>query len=149
MVKINPLIPILVLTGGGLLWYGSRKAKAVGKLQFEPTNVNFSGKFPNYKADLELQITNPSTVPLTVNSIFADILYGDKVIGKIATNQLFSVTPKKQNLISIPIQLKLGQAVASIITSILNKEKLKVFVKGYILSEGVDIPVNVEIPLSA
>jgi LEA14-like dessication related protein len=153
MKKISPLIPLVIVAGGGLFLYARSKKKAVEKLQFEPVNVNLSGKFPSYKADLQLQITNPSSTPLSVASIFADVLFGSgkdlKVIGKIVLDKSFTITPKKQNLITIPVKLNIGQALATIITLLYQKEKPKVFIRGTINSEGIDLPIDTEIPLTA
>jgi LEA14-like dessication related protein len=96
-----------------------------------------------------LQITNPTSVPLSVASIFADVISNEKKIGKIALDKSFNISPKKENLITIPVQIQFGQALASIITMILNKDKVNLSIKGIINSEGTDININEEIPLTA
>ena len=153
LVRMNAkksILPVLLIGGGGfLVWYASRKLKAIDKLQFLPVNFSITGKFPTYKVNLLMQITNPTSVPLSVSSIFADVLQNGKRVGKIALDKSFNISPKKDNLITIPVDIYTGQFIATIISMIANKEKINLTIKGIINSEGSDINIDQEIPLSA
>jgi LEA14-like dessication related protein len=141
------IIPILIF-GGAVYVYAQRKLKAVGKLKISPENISFTGKFPNYKMIIDLLITNPTPTQLSVDNIFADVIVNGTEVGKVILNEKFFIEPKKENIIKVPVVIKLGTAIATMITLLREKKPVKVLLVGTISSEGFDIELNEEIPLS-
>jgi LEA14-like dessication related protein len=141
----------LAAAAGAALYYG-RKKKAGDKLQLLPKGLKLTGKFPSQELEFMLDVVNPSDTSLDVNAIFADVLYNNKVLGRIERTEKIIFAPLKTTKLNLPVKVSASNIPAffSFIKNIAaGKMGVELSVKGIANAEGIETPIEEKYKLSA
>jgi hypothetical protein len=128
--------PILIVLAGFLLLPLLKAKAASGKFQYYINNLEFIKGNPV----LKMEILNPTTQAVKVDSFFATILLNGNDVGTIEQGKPFTVAASKRSMVAFPIRVNpMGAA-----TLALNASKLKNLtfeVKGVARALGVDTAI--------
>jgi len=144
MKKYGVVIGALVV--GAFLYFRS-KAKAGGNVKVYLDGLSLDKSkglsIPNINANFKL--VNPTSTPLSVNSITGEIYYNDNLISNVQNLSKIDIPARAEINYSIKVKTPVISLLSSIISFFVNKKKgvkAKITFKGNINSTGVLIPIE-------
>ena len=126
----------------GLGFVLSKGKKTADKLEYYPKNLELiKGKLV-----FTMEILNPTTNKLKVDSVFAGIFAGKKKIGNIERGESFTLAPKKRTSVSFPVKLN-ALGIAQVLPELIRGKgfDVKFSVKGVARALGIDSPIDDEL----
>jgi len=137
------LLPLGLLALGGAILYFGRTASTVSNLDYDFRAFRLvKPGFPITDAAGTLAINNPNPQRLVVRKLFLNISYAGSVIGTVKVDERRVVDGRSESLISFPISLRVA-AIANRAFDILVLKRLQgVELKGSILVNGVNYPIQ-------
>jgi LEA14-like dessication related protein len=142
-------IKIIFGTGATLLGiYLLRKYSASKKLEYYPAGIKTTGKkISDFKIIFEMEVVNPSYTPLTINNIFLNIYDKGTQLGRINVTTPQEIPANSSTILSLPITMNYG-AIIYFLYEVIAKGKKSVKIAGTINSEGIAVPLNIDIPIN-
>ena len=140
-------IPILLIAGAfGIMFLVSR-ASAAKKLKVnfhnfkieKPVGLNDPTLLVNFRID------NPTSTPLSINSIVGDLFINDKLFSKISQQNPITIKGSNTTIYSVHatvIKEGIKQALLSLFDLIRKKKQVIVRFKGVVSSTGFNIPID-------
>jgi len=130
--------------GAIILYLLSKKSAAKNLLvYFQTLSVKKSGglNFPTIQAVFRL--VNPSSSPLTIDTIAGDIMVNDKLFSTLAQVNPITIAANSETLYSVNIKTPIFNALTTLVQLIRNKTKhIKIDFKGTANSGGILLPIN-------
>jgi len=135
--------PIYWIIGGIAAFIIYRKYKMANSLTYKINGFNISGDITAPVLVISLQIDNPTTVSADIQSINADFLVNNSIVGIVNSNEKQTIAANTSTIINIPISVNLTQAITDVIAIIKNKSA-NINVKGSLTVDFIPIPFDIQ-----
>jgi hypothetical protein len=137
-------IPFIIAGAGLILFYFMSKAKAGKSLKVNFHDILFgsSSGFNIPDMYVRFQIINPSSTPITIDSIVGDVIINGNSFATISNTSKFQIPAKETILYKVKVQIGLLNVATTLYDLYRNKEKFNVTFNGSINSSGLLIPIN-------
>ena len=135
--------PIYWIIGGIAAFIIYRKYKMANSLTYKINGFNISGDITAPVLVISLQIYNPTTVSADIQSINADLLVNNSIVGIVNSNEKQTIAANTSTIINIPISVNLTQAITDVIAIIKNKSA-NINVKGSLTVDFIPIPFDIQ-----
>ena len=144
---MKKFLPILIAAGGVFLAIRYfRKAQTAAILNVKIRNLKLQ---PISQAAIVLEIINPTNTGINFNSITGDLILNDFAVATLNYQQPTTIQANTTRSINLRIKLNPVQLAAFSANRLLSKGKLQTMkFSGNISGEGLNIPLNIEQPLS-
>lgn len=144
---MKKFLPILIAAGGLFLAIRYfRKAQTAAILNVKIRNLKLQ---PINQAAIVLEIINPTNTGISFNSITGDLILNDFAVATLNYQQQTTISANTTRSINLRIKLNPVQLAAFTANRIFAKGKLQTMkFTGNISGEGLNIPLNIEQPLS-
>lgn len=141
-MDLKKVIPYIF--GGAALYLAykfTRKGVTAKTLNVKIANIKL---FPVKNAAVVLSVINPTSTPISFQSITADVLLNGDAFATLNTNKLTTIAANSSVNIDLPIKLNPIEG-AKLALSLLKKPAGYVLnVNGTINSDNINFPINVE-----
>jgi hypothetical protein len=141
---MNPLI----LAAAAYLYSAKRTEKAAGKLQFQPSAVNYDKTAKSLK--VTFSVLNPTNKTVKIQSVFGTIFAGDDAIGTIEQGAAFDIKKLGRSTVTIPAKINPVGLAKLLAKVILYKGKYKIpdaKILGEVRSMGLSTAINEKLTL--
>lgn len=124
-----------------------RKFQAAKGLIFQVIGIRTEGDLLSASIILQTEVNNPTSQPINIDSIQANVLISGKKIGEIDFNTRSLLIPGK-NFIDIPVKLNPLMTAGLIFDLLKEKKSFKVItLEGEITFEGITTPYDTQFNL--
>lgn len=144
---MKKFLPILIAAGGIYLAIRYfRKAQTAAILNVKIRNLKLQ---PISQAAIVLEAINPTNTNISFTSITGDLILNDFAVATLNYQQPTTIEANNSRTINLKIKLNPVQLAAFTANRIFAKGKMQTMkFNGNISGEGLNIPINIEQPLS-
>lgn len=137
-------VPFIIAGAGLLLFYFWSKAKAGKSLKINFHDISFgsSSGFNIPELFVRFQIINPSSTPITIDSIVGDLYVNNDSFATISNTDKFTIPAKQTILYKVKVQIGVLNVATTFYSLIRNRKKVNITFNGNVNSSGVMIPIN-------
>jgi len=135
-------IGLLGAAGVGIYFLSRKKAAGTVKVIFDSLKIGSSKGFELPALVATFRIQNPSSTPLTLNSITGDLFLNGSRLSTISEFGALDIKPLTEVKADVNIHTGVIDAVLTVIDIIKQKKVASVSLKGNINSNGIMIPIE-------
>lgn len=136
------LLPLLLL---GLAFKAKRAQHTAEELEFFPKKFHYDKQ--NKKLLFVMEILNPTSNRLKVDSVFAGVFAGSNKIGSVERGEPFTLEPNKRTEVRFPVKPQ-GIGIAKALIDAVKGVKQDFTILGTVKALGIETALNETIPLS-
>jgi LEA14-like dessication related protein len=114
------------------------KKQSIENLLFNPIGIAINQAKTNFFRlvfNFKLQVNNPDTFAVNIQSIDLDVLVNGKVISNFAKELPISIAPKESKILEIEIAIQNLTVIETILEVINNKGKITVTLQGEVITD--------------
>jgi LEA14-like dessication related protein len=114
------------------------KKQSIENLLFNPIGIAINKAKTNFFRlvfNFKLQVNNPDTFAVNIQSIDLDVLVNGKVISNFAKELPISIAPKESKILEIEIAIQNLTVIETILEVINNKGKITVTLQGEVITD--------------
>jgi len=144
---MKKILPLLLAAGGIFLAIRYfRKAQTAATLNVKIRNLKLQ---PISQAAIVLEVINPTNTGISFNSITGDLILNDFAVATLNFQKSTTIEANTSKNIELRIKLNPVQLAAFTANKIFAKGKMQTMkFTGTISGEGLNLPLNIEQPLS-
>jgi LEA14-like dessication related protein len=135
---MNKLLLGLAAAAGVAYIFLKGKKQSLENLLFNPIGIAINKAKTNFFRlvfNFKLQVNNPGTFAVNIQSINLDVLVNGKVISNFTKELPISIAPKESKILDIEIAIQNLTVIETILEVINNKGKITVTLQGEVLTD--------------
>ena len=135
---MNKLLLGLAAAAGVAYIFLKGKKQSLENLLFNPISIAINKAKTNFFRlvfNFKLQVNNPGTFAVNIQSIDLDVLVNGKVISNFTKELPISIAPKESKILEIEIAIQNLTVIETILEVINNKGKITVTLQGEVLTD--------------
>lgn len=135
---MNKLLLGLAAAAGVAYIFLKGKKQSLENLLFNPIGIAINKAKTNFFRlvfNFKLQVNNPGTFAVNIQSIDLDVLVNGKVISNFIKELPISIAPKESKILEIEIAIQNLTVIETILEVINNKGKITVTLQGEVLTD--------------
>jgi LEA14-like dessication related protein len=135
---MNKLLLGLAAAAGVAYIFLKGKKQSLENLLFNPIGIAINKAKTNFFRlvfNFKLQVNNPGTFAVNIQSIDLDVLVNGKVISNFTKELPISIAPKESKILEIEIAIQNLTVIETILEVINNKGKITVTLQGEVLTD--------------
>jgi LEA14-like dessication related protein len=135
---MNKLLLGLAAAAGVAYIFLKGKKESLENLLFNPIGIAINKAKTNFFRlvfNFKLQVNNPGTFAVNIQSIDLDVLVNGKVISNFTKELPISIAPKESKILDIEIAIQNLTVIETILEVINNKGKITVTLQGEVLTD--------------
>jgi len=135
---MNKLLLGLAAAAGVAYIFLKGKKESLENLLFNPIGIAINKAKTNFFRlvfNFKLQVNNPGTFAVNIQSIDLDVLVNGKVISNFTKELPISIEPKESKILEIEIAIQNLTVIETILEVINNKGKITVTLQGTVLTD--------------
>jgi LEA14-like dessication related protein len=135
---MNKLLLGLAAAAGVAYIFLKGKKQSLENLLFNPIGIAINKAKSNFFRlvfNFKLQVNNPGTFAVNIQSIDLDVLVNGKVISNFTKELPISIAPKESKILDIEIAIQNLTVIETILEVINNKGKITVTLQGEVLTD--------------
>jgi len=135
---MNKLLLGLAAAAGVAYIFLKGKKESLENLLFNPIGIAINKAKTNFFRlvfNFKLQVNNPGTFAVNIQSIDLDVLVNGKVISNFIKELPISIAPKESKILEIEIAIQNLTVIETILEIINNKGKITVTLQGEVLTD--------------
>lgn len=147
-----------VTVGAGLTVFSlSRRAAGLENIYLEPRGIRVARKdvrLTGANGILQLGVSNPSDIPITVRDIFAQYMYQGTRLGETGYPGTWTIPRRQTTVLDVPVSLSwagVGTVLLQTIMKAIRGEQIKIEnieMQGKATVNGLDFTIDTEIELT-
>jgi LEA14-like dessication related protein len=135
---MNKLLLGLAAAAGVAYIFLKGKKQSLENLLFNPIGIAINKAKTNFFRlvfNFKLQVNNPGTFAVNIQSIDLDVLVNGKVISNFTKELPISIAPKESKILDIEIAIQNLTVIETILEVINNKGKITVTLQGEVITD--------------
>jgi LEA14-like dessication related protein len=135
---MNKLLLGLAAAAGVAYIFLKGKKESLENLLFKPIGIAINKAKTNFFRlvfNFKLQVNNPGTFAVNIQSIDLDVLINGKVISNFTKELPISIAPKESKILDIEIAIQNLTVIETILEIINNKGKITVSLQGEVITD--------------
>lgn len=133
---------LLIAASAVAIYFLLRGVGFINSVEIKLKKIRFAGSFLMPEMFATFTIINPTDVTVNIDTVEGNLLYKQLQIASVSSNTSIQISSKQ----GVDIELKLLSKITDLITVISSALKgdinNNILFKGYIVSNGIPIPVN-------